>query len=144
VDAVRLPPTGSTAVSFGVGAIAIVGAVGIFALIGFLGFSPIAAREDLPEVKTRARPLIRAIDRFIASEGRPPASLDELLPNYLDQIPTPLSAARPHFSYFKSPEARLEAGCWELVVWCGGGLDLDSNEQLLFQSKGRSWRYCPK
>ena len=49
------------------------------------------AREQTVEI---ARPLIAAINHYIADHAAPPSSLSDLTPQYLDQIPTPTVGSR--------------------------------------------------
>jgi len=70
--------------------------------------------EQLLDVTERARPLIDAISAYQADHGRPPATLDELVPKYLDRIPETGIGARPTFHYVTNHPGPLHGNPWVL------------------------------
>jgi hypothetical protein len=60
---------------------------------------------------SRGQPVVAAIQRFQVDAGRPPDSLEELVPKYLPSMPSTGAAIAPEFSY-----SRDEALRWQLVV----------------------------
>lgn len=63
-------------------------ALGLFTGICFAGIVSGMFRMTAFEWAThRARPLVRAIERYELDNGKPPTNLDALIPQYLDQIP---------------------------------------------------------
>ena len=84
-------------------------------------------RAGLQRAATRAQPLIAAIERYKADEGRTPANLEELVPRYTPQIPATGMAAYPEFRY--SSRARrpggADVGVYELSVFTPFGLSFD-------------------
>ncbi len=61
------------------------------------------------QVTQVAKPLIAAIDRYVADTGVPPARLADIVPNYIRQIPATGLDDHPEFDYrsFASRPARL-------------------------------------
>jgi hypothetical protein len=57
-------------------------------------------RAGLARVAERSRPLVAAIEAYAAEHGRPPPSLDALVPGYIGHIPATGIGARPQFRYF--------------------------------------------
>jgi hypothetical protein len=68
---------------------------------------------DLP---ARAERLIGAIQRYTAIHGRPPDTLPQLIPEFLDVIPTTGYSRFPHFIYVRLPSEGPRH--WELEVFC--------------------------
>lgn len=66
-------------------------------------------REAFAALAERSRPLIDAIGAFERAEGRPPASLDELVPLYLSEVPTTGMGAYPRYIYRGSSAANPQA-----------------------------------
>jgi hypothetical protein len=66
-----------------------VGAFGFAALVVLL-FIP--ADPTLEQVRARADPVVDAVHAFQRDHGKPPRSLDELVPKYLPNMPPPLRA----------------------------------------------------
>lgn len=85
----------------------------------FAGFSLSLSirRFALEQVMARAEPLIAAIQMYEAAQGRPPAELVALVPEYLPNIPTPGIGTSPEFYYRRpAPEDDLEGNAWMLDV----------------------------
>ncbi|MCC7292610.1 MAG: hypothetical protein IT449_11175 [Phycisphaerales bacterium] len=96
-------------------------------------------REGFARLAERSRPLIEAIEAFEEAEGRPPASLGELVPGYLPNVPTTGMKAYPRYVYRVAPEAKkpdpvstpqedpLKENRWSIWVPCSSGmLDFDA------------------
>lgn len=56
------------------------------------------------QVAVRAKPLIAAIDSYEKKNGHRPSTLEDLVPNYLDNIPSTGMAAYPRFKYREREE----------------------------------------
>src|SRR5688572_9881162 len=56
-------------------------------------------RPHLEEIQRRAKPIVEAIERFQVAELRRPASLEELVPKYLHEVPATGWSAHPDFEY---------------------------------------------
>jgi hypothetical protein len=99
-------------------------------LLGFLlgarggSWQQVRLLESLPD---RAAPLIGAISRFEAARGRPPDSLDDLVPGFIPAIPATGFGGYPEWSYERQPyvdhpdHAGLYGGnAWALNVYIAG------------------------
>jgi len=65
----------------------------------------------------RSTPLVQAIHRFDKENGRPPASLDDLVPRYLPAIPSTGMGAYPRYEYVAGNEAKQRyANPWALYI----------------------------
>ena len=53
-----------------------------------------------------------------AKNGRPPDSLDELVPDYLDHVPGTGVGVHPHFHYFKVDPKTHRGNVWVLHGPC--------------------------
>lgn len=76
----------------------------------------------------RSRPLVLAIRTFEKDLGRPPASLDDLVPRYLRSVPPTGIRAYPTYEYVTGPTARIHyhGNPWALSVSApSGGLNWD-------------------
>lgn len=75
-------------------------------------------RAGLQQAATRAQPLIFAIEKFRLEKNRTPHSLQELVPNYLPEIPRTGMAAYPRFEYStrEEHEGRTHFKTYELQV----------------------------
>jgi hypothetical protein len=58
----------------------------------------------LSGVAKRARPVVRAVHAFVKQTGAVPKALDELVPRYLDQLPSGVSEVR--MEQYRCPGAR--------------------------------------
>tara|TARA_R110002072_G_scaffold228234_9_gene385277 strand:+ start:52949 stop:53503 length:555 start_codon:yes stop_codon:yes gene_type:complete len=68
-----------------------------------------------------AKPLIAAIDKYLADNQKPPADLWDLVPVYLDTIPATGMPRYPKWDY-----GMAKGEPYELVVHCGSLLGFDS------------------
>ncbi len=90
-------------------------------------------REAFAALAERSRPLIEAIEAFEQVEGRPPTSLDELVPIYLPEVPTTGMNAYPRWFYRVTSDGKKsdpvtgpqgnpsEENRWSLSVPCSSG-----------------------
>lgn len=82
-----------------------------------------ASFYDLAE---RSMPLVEAIMAFEKAEGHPPKSLEELVPKYLDSVPSTGLAAYPHYEIHMGEESSMwKDNPWVLCVPVGRGLNFD-------------------
>lgn len=73
----------------------------------------------------RSQPLIKAIEQFIADEGHPPGTLQELVPKYFSKIPKTGMPAYPNYNY-STEASRWDGNPWVLYINCtSGGINLD-------------------
>lgn len=73
-----------------------------------------ASFHDLAE---RSMPLVEAIKAFEKAEGQPPKKLDDLVPTYLDTVPSTGLAAYPHYEIHMGKESSMWTGNpWVLCV----------------------------
>ena len=73
----------------------------------------------------RSKPLIEAIHKYEADQGRPPKILDNLAPKYLKAIPQTGMDAYPKFDYIFGREKDYDGNPWVLCVHVGYGLGFD-------------------
>ena len=86
-----------------------------------LGVAALGCRTSEAEIDTtieRAKPLIASIEKYVAKEGGPPASLAALVPAYIEAIPRTGMSHQPHFSYHVGPQ---DPTSWRLSVDVKGG-----------------------
>lgn len=73
-----------------------------------------ASFHDLAE---RSMPLVEAIKAFEKAEGQPPKKMDDLVPTYLDTVPSTGLAAYPHYEIHMGKESSMWTGNpWVLCV----------------------------
>lgn len=73
-----------------------------------------ASFHDLAE---RSMPLVEAVKAFEKAKGHPPKTLDELVPTYLDSVPSTGLAADPHYEIHMGEESSMWKGNpWVLCV----------------------------
>lgn len=86
--------------------------VGVLLLVVTFGSLTVAGRitrRQLPHAKDAGRPLVDAIERFVAEGNGPPPDLVALVPEYIDSIPRcPLGLTGRDYRYFtREDEYRL-------------------------------------
>lgn len=65
----------------------------------------------------RSMPLVEAVKAFEKAEGHPPMKLDDLVPSYLDAVPSTGLAAYPHYEIHMGEESSMWKGNpWVLCV----------------------------
>lgn len=73
----------------------------------------------------RSQPLIKAIEKFVADEGHPPSTLQELIPKYFSKIPKTGMPAYPKYNY-STEASRWHGNPWVLYINCtSGGVNFD-------------------
>jgi hypothetical protein len=87
--------------------------------------------ERIAHVATAAMPLVRAIEAFETTEGRPPRNLGEIVPRYLTRIPSTRMGGYGEWHYITGPDARTYGdNKWVLRVHTSGpGINFD---QLMY------------
>lgn len=65
----------------------------------------------------RSEPVVNAIHRFVEKEGRPPADLEELVPDFLPQIPQTGMPAYPTY-WYSTESNQWDGNPWVLYVIC--------------------------
>lgn len=80
---------------------------------------------QLHQVIERGQPLIDAIQAYDAKNGQPPPSLNDLVPEYIDQIPGTGIGAWPEFHYSVGKPNAFDGNDWVLRVQppCVAGFD---------------------
>lgn len=75
----------------------------------------------------RSTPLVAAITRYVGDHGSPPQALNELVPDYLNEIPKTGIMAYPEYTYEVGEGAeRYEGNPWILSVFTpSGGINFD-------------------
>ena len=74
-------------------------------------------REAYVEVAKRSEPLIDAIKAYEKEFGRPPESLDQLVPSFISKMPDTGIGAVPHFEYLTGENARrYDGNPWVLQI----------------------------
>lgn len=95
------------------------------AFLGGMTWRNDICRANLLRVTERGQPLVDAITVYQAEHGRPPAALDELVPEYIDRIPETGIGAHPEFGYRVGEPEQHDGNEWVLVVTppCVAGFD---------------------
>ncbi|MCB9884844.1 MAG: hypothetical protein H6838_05090 [Planctomycetes bacterium] len=105
---------------------------GSLGVLAWILFGAAAARLRMATVTAateRARPLIVAIDLFERDRGAPPATLQDLVPDYLPEVPTTGLVAYPAFAYAQaapSGAAGSKGAGWRLSLPCPLLFDFDA------------------
>jgi len=82
-------------------------------------------RASVRNIAEHAAPIVIGIDLFAKEQGRPPLVLEEMIPDYLDEVPNTGLRGCPDFAYEvldDSVSDTAEAGGWELRVLCPAGM----------------------
>ena len=66
----------------------------------------------------RSQPLIEAIQKYERNQGAPPATLDDLIPDYLSEIPHTGMMAYPEYEYYSGKKSleRYDGNPWVVTV----------------------------
>jgi hypothetical protein len=83
-----------------------------------LGWGRSVRHRGLEQLPGRAQPLVDAITAYEAQHGRPPGSLDELVPDYLDHVPGTGVGVHPRFYYFRVDPGTYRGNMWVLHGPC--------------------------
>ena len=89
----------------------------LFAIVG-TRLSNVIRMDEFKKLAIRTKPLISAIKEFEKEEGRAPKELEELVPNYIHEIPSTGITAYPQFRYEKF---KNDSEPWRLWLDCGVG-----------------------
>lgn len=96
-----------------------------YAALHWLG--PPLERAAVARVVTRGEPLVAAIKRYESEHGEPPFCLAELVPRYLESLPSTGLRGGPEFAYARyeaRPDSRVAADrrtTWRLAVHLPSG-----------------------
>lgn len=71
---------------------------------------------NLTRVAERSQPLAAAITAYEAKHGQPPQSLDELVPEYIDAIPSTGVGTFPNYHYHTDREGKFNGNNWMLMA----------------------------
>lgn len=90
-----------------------------------INFGERVRHQAFVQLAGRSAPLVRAIHDFEALRGRPPAELEELIPQFLPVVPGTGLCAYPDYLLLTGEDARrFEGNPWVLLVPVGS-LDFD-------------------
>jgi len=102
----------------------------IYLVVGFAGVSLAnhVRRAGFVSLAQCSRPLVAAIQQFEAKHGKPPANLEQLVPEFLPDVPKTGIGAYPKYEYFVVKDhATYEGNAWVLRVDTPtGGLNWDA------------------
>lgn len=73
-------------------------------------------RERVRRVVIHSKPLVAAIHAFENANGRPPASLDELVPVHLPAVPETSIGIHPRYKYVVGQPGDRDGNPWALTV----------------------------
>lgn len=84
-------------------------------------------RDAFIGLADRSKPLIEAVKRYEQELGKPPESLEALVPNYLPQAPSTRLGAYPKYEYVSGDRAkRYQGNPWVIYVFTpSGGINFD-------------------
>ncbi len=86
------------------------------AFVGGLSWRVHIRATNLVRVIERGQPLVDAISAYQTEHGRPPATLDELVPRYIDRLPETGIGMWPEFGYWVGRPGQNHGNEWVLVV----------------------------
>lgn len=71
----------------------------------------------------RSKPVVQAIERYTEDQGSPPETLEQLVPDYLPDVPGTGMMAYSKYEYHTGAEyrERFQGNAWTLVVPTGSG-----------------------
>ena len=73
----------------------------------------------------KSKPITNAIESYHKDHGKPPKSLDDLIPNYIDKVPGTGMIAYPDYHYIEM-ESRSSLKWWKLAdIECGDSVELE-------------------
>lgn len=108
-------------------ALACLGAVLLGAPLTLLGinWSERLRHQAFVELSQRSAPVVTAIQEFVRQRGQPPTALEDLVPDFLPELPETGLCAYPNYTLLSGEKAqRFEANPWVLMVSVGS-LDFD-------------------
>ena len=105
--------------------ILVCGPVYILIGIALLHLASPSRMDGFRRLAGRSEPLVTAIHSFAENEGRPPVDLQELVPQYIAEIPKTGMPAYPTYRYSTGTN-RWDGNPWVLYVNCtSGGINFD-------------------
>jgi hypothetical protein len=92
-----------------------------------IGLGDRVRMSGMRQLADRSMPVVRAIHRYSHENGRPPATLADLVPRYLSQVPTTGLGAYPDYHLLIGERAaEYENNPWVLTVDTpSGGINFD-------------------
>jgi hypothetical protein len=84
--------------------------------LGGLTLGRVVWLDRVNGVVERGEPLVAAIHEYVGRQGRPPGSLDELIPQDLAAIPSTGIGAFPQFRYVVGEPGRYDGNPWVLLA----------------------------
>lgn len=73
----------------------------------------------------RSMSLVEAIRKYERDTGSPPATLADLVPRYLPNVPETGMAKYPHYDYARAPDMCPVGNDWGITMFVGDGLSFD-------------------
>lgn len=94
----------------------------VYILIGLplVGMSHTARMSGFKRLEDRGKPLVAAIHKFVEDHERPPATLQDLVPNYLPEVPGTGMPSYPEYQYSTAPD-QWDGNPWVVYVMCSSG-----------------------
>lgn len=110
----------------------------VFVPLGVFGVAigPKIRMAAFDDLALRSKPLVEAIQKFSEKQGAPPKSLDDLVPDYLTEIPRTGMMAYPDYRYLVDEKANYyEGNPWVLEVsTSSGGINFDRFQYFPLQN----------
>ncbi len=92
----------------------------LFTLYVALSAGPPTSMAAFRSLADRSMPLVDAVHAYEKTEGRPPNSLEDLVPKYLDSVPSTGLAGYPHYKIYKGEDSPLwQDNPWVMCVPAG-------------------------
>jgi hypothetical protein len=103
----------------------VVAAVFILSFFGGFRWRMEVWKSNITRVAEQSQPLVDAITAYNAEHGRPPGSLEELAPRYIDRIPDTGIGVWPDFHYVVGQPDKFDGNEWVLLATppCAAGFD---------------------
>lgn len=107
--------------------ILLAGAIYLIIGIGGIRLSVNVRHNGFVDLAQRSRPLVSAIQQFDTKYGKPPANLEQLVPEFLPNVPPTGIGAYPNYEYVAVPDqVTYEGNPWILKVRTpSGGMNWD-------------------
>ena len=128
--------------------------VGVFVLLcasGYLGGCGLRStvfgsprKEAWTQLGERMLPLVRAIEAYHRDHGAYPAQLQNLVPTYLDELPSTGMRKHTNYFYYKGERAQTHQGNpWIIEIPAGYGMGFDQFYYFPLQNYPKGWPYEP-
>lgn len=108
----------------GVGALCSVGFV-----TGFVLSIPVGEKIRIiafHRLSERSKPLVAAIRAYEEQQGKPPESLETLVPNFISSVPTTGMGAYPKYQYALTTKTNQHGNPWAITIFTpSGGINFD-------------------